>query len=458
MIYATIDYVDSELSKKANISHTHDELHSHVNKTVLDGITSSKVNEWNNKSTFSGSYNDLTNKPEGLATENYVQQKIAEASLNGGEVDLSDYYTKSEVDNKDQAIDDKITVLNAKVDNLDTNGNLVFRDVEQGEIFAIEGGSGVIVPPTITYGNIVLSTTSLSFNENASGTFTVKLDKTPTNNQEVILSINNAYCTLSQSSLTFTPSNYSTAQTIVVTGVHDSTHYSDKSSVITISNPNVSSKNISVTIKNIDVKEDEGDTEIPETPTSRVRFDFDYNKYVDGETTYTYNGITATLNSASLKTENGVQLKDGNLLEVPYVDDLLKPPYTIEIVGRKDGVIHNKSYPLLDVRYSKGSGNGFVISKNYTPGIGLNPDLTITGVYGYSATAMSNFSIENGEEFNLKFVYNGTTIKTYSNGILQSTNNLNLQPQRNLLVMGLNYNTFFEGCLKKFTIYDGEVL
>ena len=55
--------------------------HTHHNKTVLDGITSSKVNEWNNKSTFSGSYNDLTNKPvipntEGLAAKTYVDQEI----------------------------------------------------------------------------------------------------------------------------------------------------------------------------------------------------------------------------------------------------------------------------------------------------------------------------------------------------------------------------------------------
>lgn len=36
----------------------------------------------------------------GLATESYVQQKIAEAQLGGGDVDLSNYYTKDEVDNK----------------------------------------------------------------------------------------------------------------------------------------------------------------------------------------------------------------------------------------------------------------------------------------------------------------------------------------------------------------------
>ena len=53
--YATKD----ELSTKADKT----ELHSHSNKTVLDGITSTKVTEWNNKSNFDGNYNSLTNKP-----------------------------------------------------------------------------------------------------------------------------------------------------------------------------------------------------------------------------------------------------------------------------------------------------------------------------------------------------------------------------------------------------------
>ena len=118
--YATKD----ELNKKADKT----ELHSHSNKTVLDGITSSKVTEWNNKSTFDGNYNSLTNKPtiptvdvnknyvdtqlatkanksdipslNGYATETYVQNKIAEASLSGGEVDLSGYATKDELNKK----------------------------------------------------------------------------------------------------------------------------------------------------------------------------------------------------------------------------------------------------------------------------------------------------------------------------------------------------------------------
>ena len=258
--------------------------HTHHNKTVLDGITSSKVNEWNNKAdkththsqyltalpTHNHSYNDLSDKPvipstEGLATESYVQAKIAEASLSGGEVDLSDYYTKSEVDNKDQAIDDKITVLNNDLTQRYTNseidlkisemvlesGNVVFRDVYAGEIFTVYT-DGVVIPPIITYGNLIVSATSLTMNEKSTTAFTVKLDQAPTSDQIVTVSVNNNYCTVDKSVLTFTPNNYSTPQTITVTGVCDSTHYSDKTSVIVVSSSNVSNQTVAVTIKNID--------------------------------------------------------------------------------------------------------------------------------------------------------------------------------------------------------------
>ena len=262
----------AELNTKADKTHTHNELHSHSNKTVLDEITSSKVNEWNNKSTFNGDYNSLTNKPvipstEGLATESYVQEKIAEASLSGSDVDLSDYATKEYVNIKVTENTDKITVLNANINGRYTNqqidekvseivvtkidGDLVFRDVLVGETFEINEDN-VPGSPTVVYGNIVISTTTLSFNENTTTTFTVKLDEAPTNDQVVNLSVNNAYCTLSKTSLTFTSSNYSTVQTVTVTGVHDSSDYSNQTSIINLTSANVANKTISVTIKNVD--------------------------------------------------------------------------------------------------------------------------------------------------------------------------------------------------------------
>lgn len=48
---------------KTNVDSNTSARHTHSNKTVLDGITSANITSWNNKSDFSGSYNDLKEKP-----------------------------------------------------------------------------------------------------------------------------------------------------------------------------------------------------------------------------------------------------------------------------------------------------------------------------------------------------------------------------------------------------------
>lgn len=53
--------LDTALKEKVNAAAEGN--HSHGNKTVLDGITADKVSAWDGKSDFSGSYNDLTDKP-----------------------------------------------------------------------------------------------------------------------------------------------------------------------------------------------------------------------------------------------------------------------------------------------------------------------------------------------------------------------------------------------------------
>ena len=101
--------------------------HEHDNKDVLDQITQDHIESWNAKSNFSGNYEDLQGKPvdhvttgmlgselsnyatkdeipsvDGLATETFVRNAIAEAELNAGdqEVDLSGYATKDELSYK----------------------------------------------------------------------------------------------------------------------------------------------------------------------------------------------------------------------------------------------------------------------------------------------------------------------------------------------------------------------
>ena len=127
-----------------------------------------------------------------------------------------------------------------------TAEGLNIRDINNGEEFTIIGQIETV------YGNIVLNKTNITINEDSSDTFTVSLDKAPTNNQTVSLSLNNANCTLSETSLNFTSDNFSDPQTITVNGVHDTNSYADKSSVITVKSSGVPNKTIIVSITNID--------------------------------------------------------------------------------------------------------------------------------------------------------------------------------------------------------------
>lgn len=91
------EYDDTELrnliNNKADRIHTHDQYLT-KQQALAEYAKKSEL--------FSGNYNDLSNKPvipsiEGLATENYVKNAIAEAELNDKEVDLTGYATKDDV-------------------------------------------------------------------------------------------------------------------------------------------------------------------------------------------------------------------------------------------------------------------------------------------------------------------------------------------------------------------------
>ena len=91
--YATIDYVGSEISK---IELTPGPQGPKGDKGD-PGTTGPKGDKGDPGTT---TWEGITNKPTNLATETFVTQKIAEASLSGGNVDLSGYATKEELSNK----------------------------------------------------------------------------------------------------------------------------------------------------------------------------------------------------------------------------------------------------------------------------------------------------------------------------------------------------------------------
>lgn len=100
--------------------------------------------------------------------------------------------------------------------------------------------------------NIDASVEQISINESAYADFTVKLNREIENDVTVYLVNSNNYISLNKSSLTFTSNNWSTPQTVRVTASHQADNYDTLLSNITLSCEGTSSKNITVTVNNID--------------------------------------------------------------------------------------------------------------------------------------------------------------------------------------------------------------
>lgn len=216
-------------------------------------------------------------------TDKTIVGAINELKLNGGSgsgnVDLSGYQTKTDVkltttskeivgainehDSKIKDIAKDLIIEGNKLylkksdgtkigigvtlpTNSGEGGNVVFRDLAAGEILKISG-----TDTSIVYGNIVLSKSSTTIVEGGTDTFTVKLDKAPTNNQIITLTSNNSDVTINTTTLTFTSENYNTAQTITITVAEDD-DYSNETCIITLASSNVANKTLIVNITDND--------------------------------------------------------------------------------------------------------------------------------------------------------------------------------------------------------------
>ena len=198
---------------------------------------------------------------------------------------IDEIATKKFVEERTVKLETSLDNITNRVEYIENNGigggSLNLRDVLDGEIFTIET-IDTPTTPTVTYGQIVVSKSSTTITEGSTDTFTVKLDKAPTNNQVVTLNKNNSDVALSSYSLTFTPSNYSTAQTVTITVAEDNTDYSNETCTITISSPNVSNKTLIVNITDNDteiIEPEEPDTPEEPTPTNYINYIYNSDTY-----------------------------------------------------------------------------------------------------------------------------------------------------------------------------------
>ena len=189
----------------------------------------------------------------------YVVTDEEDSNSDGTTVNLTNYYTKSET-NSTFATKTELNNLKLQLDNKILSlysGTSLLSSVDLSGLSSSGGGT-----PVEGYGNIIPSLTTVNIEEGNEITVGITLDNAPTNEQVVNISVNNSNCTVSPETLTFTSDNYSTSQSITITGAHLSSVYTNQTSVITLSSLNVNSKLINVTIANIDVKPDTGNSEL----------------------------------------------------------------------------------------------------------------------------------------------------------------------------------------------------
>ena len=155
--------------------------------------------------------------------------------------------------------------------------------------------------------NIDVSVEQISINESAYTDFTVKLNREIENDMTVYLVNSNNYISLNKSSLTFTPNNWSTPQTVRVTASHQADNYDTLLSNITLSCEGTNSKNITVTVNNIDTPPvtyysiTNNLTGCTNSNTStRVEENTSYSATIAPLTNYQMNSITITMSGVDI--------------------------------------------------------------------------------------------------------------------------------------------------------------
>src|SRR5690606_14940694 len=97
---------------------------------------------------------------------------------------------------------------------------------------------------------IVANPASLNLNEGGTGTISVTLARQPASNVVVSVASNKpSAASVSSSSLTFTTSNWNSAQSVTVTAVQDNSNYTHDTATISFTSSGVTSDSTTVTIQ-----------------------------------------------------------------------------------------------------------------------------------------------------------------------------------------------------------------
>ena len=143
--------------------------------------------------------------------------------------------------NLEEAVESKIPAR-ATVDD---TGLVTYKNAAGVTLFTLDlAGLG----GNVFFGNVVISAESIEVTEGGTGTFTVCLETAPSVNQPVYLAVSDATrLSISPSTLTFTPDNYATEQTVTVTALQDEDE-DDDSVTVTLTSRKVDARQVVVDV------------------------------------------------------------------------------------------------------------------------------------------------------------------------------------------------------------------
>ena len=185
-----------------------------------------------------GNLNDLNTE-----AKNNLVAAINEAAQSGGggsTVELDTTLTQSGKAADAKAVGD-VTIRQAE---LGEDGVASFKNAAGIVLFTVDFSN---LTPAV-YGDMAISAEAVEIAEGGSGTFAVHLATAPTVNQPVYLAVSdNTRLSVSPSSLTFTPENYATPQTVTVTSAQDDDE-DDDTITVTLTSRKVDAKQLLVSI------------------------------------------------------------------------------------------------------------------------------------------------------------------------------------------------------------------
>lgn len=293
----------------------------------------------------------------------------------------------------------------------------------------------------------MLSVESLTVEEGGSDTFTVALDSAPSVNQIVYLAVSdNSRLSVSPPTITFTPENWGTSQTVTVSSIQDDDNIDD-SITVSLTSKNVDGKQLIVTVSD--------NYYVPELVTDGLILHFDYTNKVDDTSdiiTDLVNGVTASGFRSMGRTVNGIY---GNGTSVWLAPDKTSEAYnafrqafaesaqkgfTVEAFGNFfarmfyfkqsfaagsfTSLIHTGSYPISSANVGTSPPNGAVPYLNTS-----GESVTLNKSASKYFSAAENYD----KYFHLVVVFNPDgTVKFYANGV-DITNASNTAPDGLLL-------------------------